>query len=344
MATTNLDAADLKAVQSGGLINEDVMQTIWDISKIPLPFTDRAGSSTATNEYHEWTQDKLADPNPNNKKIDGQATNDTNDTRTGKRLGNHCQESTKTVQVSTRAQAVDTIGRSNELSYQVTNRQRELKRDVEAQMLTGQGSIEDDGATIAGQSAGIFAMIVTNRDAGTATGGGFDNTTKLYTPITPGTKRPLTETMLRDVLELAYTSNGNPDVLMSGPKVIRRISEYSFTSAARIATLTSDTGQGTDPSTAKGAVNVWVTDFEMVLTLVPNRLQPAVAAGVWNVGLFDFTYIAQSILWGVRVMELAKVGLADVRTMGIDYCLEMRNEEACAAILDIDATVPMTQA
>ncbi len=35
MATANLDSADLKAVPLNGLIKEDVMNKIWDISKIP---------------------------------------------------------------------------------------------------------------------------------------------------------------------------------------------------------------------------------------------------------------------------------------------------------------------
>jgi len=39
--TTALASSDLKAVAAGGLIREDVMNKIWDISKIPLPFTLR---------------------------------------------------------------------------------------------------------------------------------------------------------------------------------------------------------------------------------------------------------------------------------------------------------------
>ena len=39
MATGNIDSFDLKSIAKGGVINEDVMQKIFDISKIPLPFT-----------------------------------------------------------------------------------------------------------------------------------------------------------------------------------------------------------------------------------------------------------------------------------------------------------------
>ena len=53
MSSANLDSADLKAVGRGGLIREDVMSQIWDISKIPLPFTDMIGSETSKNAYKE---------------------------------------------------------------------------------------------------------------------------------------------------------------------------------------------------------------------------------------------------------------------------------------------------
>ena len=53
MASYNLDSADLKAVAYKGLIREDVMQKIWDISKIPLPLQDRIGNDAAKNSYKE---------------------------------------------------------------------------------------------------------------------------------------------------------------------------------------------------------------------------------------------------------------------------------------------------
>ena len=39
-----ITAASLAATNFGGLINEDVMQQIWDISNIPLPLQDLIGT------------------------------------------------------------------------------------------------------------------------------------------------------------------------------------------------------------------------------------------------------------------------------------------------------------
>lgn len=343
MSTANLDAHDLKAVQSGGLIREDVMDKIWDISSIPLPFTDRIGGGTTDNQYTEWTQDKLRDPNLANKMKDGQDV-DQNDTNSGKRLGNQHQISGKEVRISTRAQAVDSIGNAGSMAYQVMMRQRELRRDVEAIMQTGQASIEDDGDATAGQAAGVFSFIKTNAFHGV--GGstpGFDNTTKLVGAVVQGTKRGLTEKLVRDAAQKVFEAGGDPSVMMSRPAVTRLFSEYCFTSSARIATITSDAGQEERASVAKGAVNVFVTDFGVTLDLIPNRLQPTYATAASNIGLYDFNYIDHPKLKGYAVEPLAKTGLSDKRMMTVDWTLRVLNEEALAAIFSIDETVAVTQ-
>lgn len=340
MSTANLDSADLKGVQSGGLINEDVMQQIWDISHIPLPCTERMGSDSASNEYTEWTQDKLAAQNLNNAQIDGSAQNTANDAKSGKRLGNHCQISTKTVQVSSRADASDVIGMGRETAYQVMMRQRELRRDVEGIRLSGQGSQEDNGDDEPGKAASIFAMCKTHNNVGA--GGsvpGFDNATKVVGAVVAGTKRGLTETMVRDMCQDIYIAGGDPSVFMARPEIVRKFSEYCFTSSARIATLTTQAGQDEGPLTAKGAVNVFVTDFGVTLDLIPNRLQPTVAAGVSNILIGDFEYIDEAMLRGYQTEELAKVGLSTISMMSVDWTNKILNDEAIGGIFDIDHTV-----
>jgi hypothetical protein len=341
MSTANLDSADLKAVTFGGLINEDVMQQIWDISKIPLPFTDRIGSDTCKNEYKEWTTDELAAPDLTNAVVDGSDASG-NDTKTGSRVGNHCQISTKVVRVSTRAQESDTIGRSNELSYQVMRRQQELKRDVEAIMLSRQASAADDGNTTAGKSAGLCGWLVTNdfRGAG-GSAAGFGN--GIVAAPQAGTARALSETLVRDCVQSVYTQGGDPTVMMSVPGVIRKFSEYLFTSSARVATLMADQGKSGSPATALGTVNVFVTDFG-TLDLVPNRLQQLndLSTDTADVYILDPQYLSIAYLHGYRTEPLAKTGLADVRQMAVDWTLIVHTEKAHGVIADIDPTLAVT--
>lgn len=343
MAVNNLNETDLRSVPRGGWVAEDVMDQIWDISNIPLPFTDRAGGGSVDNQYSEWNVDRLRDPDITNAKVDGQDTIDENDTNTGGRLGNHCQISTKTVQISTRAQDSDTFGNTGGMAYQIMMRQRELRRDVEAICLSMQGSVEDDGDTIAGNAGSVFSFIKTNAEVGAAGAvGGFNNATGLTADVNPGTARPLTETLIRDVCQNVYDLGGNPSVFMARTAVIRKLSEYLFTASARVATVTADVGQDKKPATAKGSINVFVTDFGVTLDLIPNRLMPASSAGVSSAGIFDFEYLDVPYLTGYRVEPLAKTGLADKRQMLVDWTTRVRNEESQGAIHGIDETAAVT--
>lgn len=350
MASTNLDSADLKGVAYGGLINEDVMQKIWDISKVPLPFTEMAGTEKSKNEYKEWTTDELAAPDATNAVIDG-ADVTGNDTVTGQRVGNHGQTSVKIVQVSQRAQGSDTIGRANELAYQVMRRQQELRRDVEVIALTNQASVADTG-TVAGKAGGLPAWIETTASVGAAPGavGGYNTSTGVVDARTVGVNRALTETMVRDAVEGVYNEGGNPTKMMSIPSIIRKFSEYMFSSSARVGTLMSDQGKSAEAATALGSVNVFVTDFG-TLTMVPNRIQAkyqdSAASGTADtadVFIIDPSYVALSYLGGYRTEPLAKTGLADKRLMSVDWTLVVHTEKSHALIADIDPTLAVTLA
>lgn len=341
MSTSNLDSYNLKSVLVNGLINEDVMQKIWDISKIPLPLTQMIGTDSHDNEYYEWTQDTLAAPVIDNKVVDG-ADITQNDTSTGARVGNHSQTSVKNVQVSTRAKDSDTIGRANEVAYQVMMRQQELRRDNEAAMLSNNPSITGTD-TVAGQSGGFNAWLTTSNEVG-ATGatGGFNTGTGIVDAYTPGTARALTETLVRDVAESVYQEGGNVSVMMMVPSVCRKFSEYLFTSSARVATLMSDVNEKGSAATATGSVNVFVTDFGVTLDLIPNRLQQNVATDVSTAFLIDPMHVRMSFLTPYQTEPLAKTGLSDKRLMSCDWTFVVTTEKAHGAVSDIDNTADVT--
>ena len=342
MAT--LSSEDLKAVAVNGLINEDVMQKIWDISKVPLPLTNIIGTDSHVNEYYEWTQDSLAAAVTTNAVVDGvDITAASGVVSSGVRVGNHSQTSVKSVSVSTRAVESDTIGRANELSYQVMMRQQELRRDGEAAMMSNNPSIAPVADTTAGQSGGLAAWLETNTALAATPGtvGGFNTSTGIVDAFTPGTKEAMTEEKVRDVAEAVYTEGGNPTVMMMIPAVCRKFSEYLFSSSARIATLTSETGQSDSAATAKGSVNVFVTDFGVTLDLIPNRLQPSVSA-VSQAFLLDPMHLRQSFLHSYRTEPLAKTGLSEKRLMSCDWTLVVTTEKAHGMITDIDNTLAVT--
>lgn len=349
MSTTNLDSADLKGVDVNGLIREDVMDKIWDISKIPLPFTEMVGRGKAKNEYHEWTTDELAAPDYDNAVVDG-ADAAGNDTQTGLRVGNHCQTSDKVVKVSYRANASDTIGRAKELGYQVSRRQQELRREVDGIALLNQASVADNGDAVAGRVGGLPTWLTTNT-INLTTPVGFDvSTAKTTKPTATTDGIALTESGIRDITQSGYNAGANMSVLMSVPGVIRKISEYLFTSSARVATLMSDQGKSAEKATALGSINVFVTDFG-TLKMVPNRIQPlydalyaspSLIAAYADVFIMDPSFLDLIYLYGYRTDPLAKTGIAENRQMAVDWSLRVGTEKAVGIIASVDPTLAMT--
>lgn len=349
MSTANLDSADLKAASGGGLIREDVMDKIFDISRIPLPFTDLVGAPGKSKQsYIEWTQDTLSAPDTTNAVIDGSDASG-NDTVVGVRVGNHHQISDKVVRVSFRADVSNKIGRTKEIAYQMMRRQQELRRDVEAIALTNQASVADNGSNVAGKVGGLPSWLVTSAYHGTnGANGGFNSSTKVTAARTVGHKRALTEALLRDAIQAVYQEGGDVTVMMAVPSVISKFSQYMLSSGGHVAPIQATTSaQSQRPVTALGAVNVFVTDFGTIRA-VPNRLQQTymstdtTPAAVSDVFLLDTEYVGLSYLQGYQTETLAKTGLAENRQISVDWTLVVNTEKAHGLIADIDGTAAMT--
>ena len=125
---------------------------------------------------------------------------------------------------------------------------------------------------------------------------------------------------------------------MGVPTVIRLLSEYMFSSTAKIANLTSDVREKTSAAVATGSVNLFITDFGVTLMLTPNRLQQNSDTDVSDLFCIDPQFIRQGFLTGYRVDPVAKTGLADNRQMHVDWTLKILNEKAQGVIADIDNT------
>jgi hypothetical protein len=339
------DSQDLKAVAAGGLVREDVMDKIWDISAIPLPFTDAIGEDSHDNAYCEWTQDSLAAPDVANAVVSG-ADAGTGDTSNGKRVGNHSQTSVKYVYVTERAQNSNVVGRANEQAYGIMQRQRELRRDVEAMALLNNASVEDDNNATAGEAGGFDNWIETNIDAAEsgAAVGGFNTSTKVVDAHTDATTAVAgTEARLSALVELTYNNNGNPTILMSTPAVIKRLARYLFGSS-QVATPTANVS-GTSPSAqaSQGFINVMITDFGFTMELVPNRLQQDynsdTAASLFGI---DPDKASISYMHRYKTEPLAKLGLSHRSQITVDWTVKVYEEKAHFVYRDIDEDAAWT--
>src|SRR5690606_32422455 len=144
------------------------------------------------------------------------------------RLGNHAQTNLKVVNVSERALNVSVVT-GNVLEYKTRRKVMELQRDMEAHLLGVVGSVQDDGDTTPGCTAGIGAWLETNTLHGTGgSPGGFKTQTKTVSDLTPGEVRKITLEDVRTIVHEIYVNGGAANgtlTLMSTPTVIKKLSE-----------------------------------------------------------------------------------------------------------------------
>lgn len=338
MSTSNFDRYDLVDT-SGDNVREDVTDIIYDISPTQTPFLSGIGRGVATATYTEWPLDNLANVDPSNALIDG-ADAGADQSSPTKRHGNHCQISGKVARISGRAEAVDKIGRRSEMAFQVAKRAKELKRDMETIMTGNQGSATGDSSTASFLGA-LRAWYTTNTSLG-ATGANGGWAAGQVTAATDGTPRALTETALRLVIESCYTNGGEPDTIMVTPTVKTLVSEYLFSSSARIATLYRDEAGGQNQATAIAAVDVFVSDFG-ALKIIPNRFQGhnGTVPRHRDVHVLDMALWETRYLRGFQTKPLARTGDAENRQLLVDYTLCSKQQEGSGVVADVDHTTPM---
>lgn len=305
-------------------IREDLGNIISNISPIDTPFMSNIGSGVAKQRLHEWLTDSLAAADQNNYNIEGDdATNDTTNAST--RRNNYTQLSDKVIQVSTTAQAVNTAGYQNELSYQVAKKGKEMKRDIEKRLCSNIAAAPGNAST-AGQSAGACAFIITNADRGaggaapTLSGGttGYPNAA-----ATNGTLRTVTEAMLKNVIQLAWNQGGSPSIaLMSGTQ------KQTASTFAGIAQQRRETGN--KAATIVGAADVYVSDFGDI-AFVPSRFTTGRDALILDPSLWKLCDLQP-----YDMTPLAKTGHSDRKMLFREYTLECTNEAGNGVIADLN--------
>lgn len=135
---------------------EDLSNYISMITRDETPFYSSIGKNKATDIYHEWQTDELASPRdsrlstganydnigpdgkPASPRDDKGALNNflTENERYRTRLGNYCQINGKNIAISNTKRALDQTGLADEYAYQIAKRGTELRRDVEATLLS----------------------------------------------------------------------------------------------------------------------------------------------------------------------------------------------------------------
>ena len=302
-------------------IRESLADVIANISPEEVPFQSNVGSENVANTYFEWQTDSLAATSTTGV-IDGDDVSSFDSTSATTRVGNYTHIRRRTTVVADNFSALDTAGRNDELSYQIAKRGKELKRDIEAVLTANNAQVSGDSST-ARETGGLGAWIASNASAGS---GGALATGNGTTARTDGTQRDFTETMLKDAMQQAFVSGGQPSILMVGPHNKTVVSGFAGIAAQRYQ-APSDA-----PTTIIGAADVYLSDFG-TLNVVANRFSPERTAY-----LLDPEYASVCYLRPIQNVELSKTGDAEKSMVIAEFGLKVTNEAAHAVVADLNVS------
>ena len=306
---------------SGVGIRESLADIISNISPEEVPFQSNVGSENVSNTYFEWQTDTLASTSTT-AVIDGDDVSSFDATSATTRVGNYTHILRRTTIVADNFSALDTAGRNDELSYQIAKRGKELRRDIEATLTANNAQVAGNSST-ARETGGLGAWIATNANAGT---GGALATGDGTTARTDGTQRDLTEAMVKDVMQQAFTAGGQPSILMVGPHNKTVVSGFAGIAAQRYQ-APSDS-----PTTIIGAADVYLSDFG-TLNVVANRFSPERTAY-----LLDPEYASVCYLRPIQNVALSKTGDAEKSMVLAEFGLKVTNEAAHGVVADLNVS------
>src|SRR6185369_434793 len=121
-------------------IREDLSDAIYNISPKDTPYMSNIKKGQATQTFFEWQTDSLASADTTNAQIEGDDIATFDSVTATERIGDYVQISRKTVILSGTQDVTDKAGRKSELAYQLAKKSAELKRDMEAILLTNQAA------------------------------------------------------------------------------------------------------------------------------------------------------------------------------------------------------------
>jgi len=300
---------------------EDLTDVIYNIAPTDTPFMTSVGKTKATAVLHEWQTDSLDAVNVSNAVVEGATASDATLTPSV-RVGNRTQISQKTIKISGTLETINKAGRKSEKAYQLAKASSEIKRDMEAILLSNQVAAAGNAST-ARTLGGLQTWLNSNYSGGSGGTAGSLGTTARVT----GTDRAFTAAILNGVIQSTYTNGGSPTILMVTPA--QKVVASTF---AGIATRFKDVS-GNVQAAIIGAADVYVSDFGTI-SIVPNRFIPNTDND--DVAfLLDPEMAAVAYLRPFQTNELAKTGDADLTQLLVEYTLEVRSQAAHGIIADL---------
>jgi hypothetical protein len=228
--------------------------------------------------------------------------------------------------VSRRANIVKKAGRGSEMAYIKAQAMLELKRDIEAMVLSNNAAVAPT-TSVAGKSAGLgvqsYANALHNGAGATASWTAGAPTTA----VTAGTNRTFTEALLKTACQNVYTNSGG----VASMVVMSPSHKATFSAFGGIAANRAEV-KGKSQGVVVGAADVYVSDFG-ALEIVPHYLM----SGFTDVHLLNTDYMDLAVLDGFKTEPLAKTGDSEKIMVITDCALAVRAPKALGKISNLTA-------
>lgn len=301
-------------------VREDLIDKIYNVSPEEVPVTTGFGRGTAAQTYHEWQRDALAAANKDNAMIDGDDFSADALTAT-ERIGNYCQIFAAKPAVSRRANIVKKAGQGKSMAYQKAKRMKEIKRDVEAAVLSKNVAVAGNSST-ASKLGGLGVLIYSTALHGVSGATAAHTSGAPTVANTAGTNRTFSETLLKTAIQSVYVNSGKvpPQAVMSpSHKTI-------FSSFTGIAVNRYQVGKK-EQGRIIGGADVYMSDFGEI-EIVPHYIM----VGADVVYLVNPENGELSFLDGFRSEEMGKTGDSEKVLVTADLTLTVDAEKAMGKI------------
>ena len=302
---------------------EDLSNAIYNIDPFDTPITSAIRRRNVKNRIFDWQTENLPVVNPNNAQQEGFVLANSPAQPTI-RQNNVTQISERDATVSGTQEESDAAGKGSEMAHQMALASKVLKSDMET-ILCGRQPRNDgnDTGPTARTTEAFSHWLARAKDKtgaanaaiapGTVTAGVPVLATDAFPAVVAGNQVEITEAMLGDAMQQAYTNGASPTLWIVPPGPKRTISTFVGRSTTQVLVGKTE---------VVSTIDVIATDFGRI-KVAPSRWVPVDVAL-----LIDPDYAAVAFFRAFRQYLMARTGDAETRMIVVEWGLEMRNSLA----------------
>ncbi len=291
---------------------EALANTIFNLDPSATPFMSAIGTKNVNNVTFDWSTENLPSISAGGE-LEGFEISRATATPVV-RQSNVCQINSVNVTVSNSQSNSDPAGKRSEMAHQMALLSKALKRNMEVAICQNQAK-NSGNATTARATRSFEAWLSSNVSRGTGGSNG-----SASAAATDGTQRPLTETLLKGVLQSMFTNGAEPSMAIAGPFNKQVIS--GFTGRA-------NTRQNVAEDTVSASISLYASDFGTLKIVPSNRSRDR------SLLLVDAEYLKHSFLRQFQTIDISTIGDAETKMIVAEHGLEVSSEQAHGIVADL---------